>query len=189
MMIRPSNQAGFTIIELIMVICMIAIVMAFAGPSLDGYTREMKTKAVARDIYTMLQQAKITAIRDNKTIIAVFTPAGTNGNPYGSLIIRDPSIADPTKKVIASLDPPVLDPDRVKRSADPTKKVIASLDLSSSAELRGVKIGPPGNLFNISFTPRGTATNRSFEVKHIDTGIAGYRIYTNLTGGIRLEKL
>ncbi|PIW85931.1 MAG: hypothetical protein COZ95_01850 [Nitrospirae bacterium CG_4_8_14_3_um_filter_50_41] len=165
MMIRPSNQAGFTIIELIMVICMIAIVMAFAGPSLDGYTREMKTKAVARDIYTMLQQAKITAIRDNKTIIAVFTPAGTNGNPYGSLIIRDPSIADPTKKVIASLD------------------------LSSSAELRGVKIGPPGNLFNISFTPRGTATNRSFEVKHIDTGIAGYRIYTNLTGGIRLEKL
>ena len=165
MMIRPSNQAGFTIIELIMVICMIAIVMAFAGPSLDGYTREMKTKAVARDIYTMLQQAKITAIRDNKTIIAVFTPAGTNGNPYGSLIIRDPSIVDPIKNVIASLD------------------------LSSSAELSGAKIGPPGNLFNISFTPRGTATNRSFEVKHIDTGIAGYRIYTNLTGGIRLEKL
>ena len=76
MMIRPSNQAGFTIIELIMVVCMIALVMAFAGPSLDGYTQEMKTKAVAREIYTNLQLARLTAIKENKSVNVNFVLNG-----------------------------------------------------------------------------------------------------------------
>ena len=68
-----SNHNGFTIIELIMVVCMIALVMAFAGPSLDGYTREIRTKAVAREIYTNLQLARLTAIKENKSVDVTFT--------------------------------------------------------------------------------------------------------------------
>jgi type IV fimbrial biogenesis protein FimT len=76
MIITPSNQTGFTIIELIMVVCMIALVMAFAGPSLDGYTQEIRTKAVAREIYTNLQLARLTAIKQNKSVNVTFVLNG-----------------------------------------------------------------------------------------------------------------
>ena len=172
MMIRPSNQAGFTIIELIMVVCMIAIVMAFAGPSLDGYTQEMRTKAVAREIYTMLQQARLTAIKENTSITADFTPAGGNDSKgiyseRGKLEIPYPDGTYPHGKY---------------------PNGTAVLDLSSNSDFFGTKIMQNGSTIDMTFTNKGTANTQTVSVMHDDVSVKGYDIVTNDAGGIRIEK-
>ncbi len=74
---RKLGYSGFTYVELIITVSIIALTLAFSGPSLERFAKQSKTKAAAREIYGRLQQARMTAIKENASVPAVFTNAGS----------------------------------------------------------------------------------------------------------------
>jgi prepilin-type N-terminal cleavage/methylation domain-containing protein len=162
---RGNSQAqGFTYVELVIAMAIIALTLAFSGPYLQDYARNNRTKAATRSIYSLLQQAKITAIKQNKPIQADFTPAGEDGSLRGKLEIRDPGL-DPT-------DPP-----------------LSFIDLSLSKELNGAKIVANGATSDVTFSGRGTVgTPNTVEVHHVEGDVNRYNVVINTAGGIRIEK-
>lgn len=67
-----KNKRAFTLIELMIVICLISILSIIATPSISRYMINSKTKSTALDIYEILQQAKIKAISDGRTVSVEF---------------------------------------------------------------------------------------------------------------------
>ncbi len=70
------DRYGFTLIELVIAISIVAITLAISGPALDQYTKTQRVKNVAREIYTNLQLARMTAIKENNDITATFVLQG-----------------------------------------------------------------------------------------------------------------
>jgi prepilin-type N-terminal cleavage/methylation domain-containing protein len=75
---RGAGEAGLTLVELVIAISIIALTLAFAGPSLQQYMKAQSVKATAKKIYSNLQVARLTAIRENRSIRVTLTAtAGT----------------------------------------------------------------------------------------------------------------
>lgn len=76
--ILNPNQAGFTLIEMMVAIAIIGILMAIAVPNYITHRNNQQVSRAAREIYSTLQSAKMTAIRENNPINVLFAPgAGT----------------------------------------------------------------------------------------------------------------
>ncbi|MGE5256955.1 MAG: GspH/FimT family pseudopilin [Hyphomicrobiales bacterium] len=57
------NQSGYSLIELLTVIGILAILAAFALPDLLGWRNKAQLSRAARDVYSGFQKAKLEAIR------------------------------------------------------------------------------------------------------------------------------
>jgi prepilin-type N-terminal cleavage/methylation domain-containing protein len=62
------SKRGFTLIELIIVITIMAILMAFATPALIQWRESAQVKEVARDILGGLRQARSIAVTENRPV-------------------------------------------------------------------------------------------------------------------------
>lgn len=62
------NKSGFTLIEILITIAMIAIVLAFSSPSINQWRQSSNNKAVARDILSSLRHARSVAITGNRDV-------------------------------------------------------------------------------------------------------------------------
>ncbi len=73
---RPTSAAsrGFTLIEAMTVVALLAIVAAIAAPSFRSFIGTMNTKAVAFDLIADLAYARSEAIKQNTTVTVA--PAG-----------------------------------------------------------------------------------------------------------------
>jgi prepilin-type N-terminal cleavage/methylation domain-containing protein len=60
-----KNAAGFTLMEIMVVICMIGILAAIAIPGFSTWLPDYRLKRAARDLYSNFQRAKMGAIRNN----------------------------------------------------------------------------------------------------------------------------
>ena len=65
------NKRGFTLIELIITIGIMAILMAFAAPPLVQWRESAQVREVAREILTGLRQARDLAVTGSTTVTAV----------------------------------------------------------------------------------------------------------------------
>ena len=65
------NKRGFTLIELIITIGIMAILMAFAAPALVQWRESAQVREVAREILTGLRQARDLAVTSSTTVTAV----------------------------------------------------------------------------------------------------------------------
>ena len=65
------NKRGFTLIELIITIGIMAILMAFAAPPLVQWRESAQVREVAREILTGLRQARDLAVTSSATVTAV----------------------------------------------------------------------------------------------------------------------
>lgn len=74
--LRRANQHGVTLVELSMVVIIILIVGAFAIPSILSSLRQARIRGAASDYATILEQARICAIRDNR-YYSTYILAGT----------------------------------------------------------------------------------------------------------------
>ena len=70
---------GFSLIELIIVICLIAIIAAIAGLNLVNYTINRNLRSAARDIVSDFAVCKERAISESTTYQIIFV---TGGNSY-----------------------------------------------------------------------------------------------------------
>jgi type IV fimbrial biogenesis protein FimT len=62
------RQAGFTMVEMMMVVLIIAILSAFAVPAMKGMIRTQQVKSISFDIFASLTLARSEAIKRNVNV-------------------------------------------------------------------------------------------------------------------------
>lgn len=102
-----SREAGFTMIEMMIVVAIISILSALAFPTLSTFIPRNRTKAAARELRGFLQKAKLEAIKQNAKCLMVFTEAEPSGTDAGSCvgcISSDDDCTDTDDEIIFELD-------------------------------------------------------------------------------------
>ena len=67
-----KRTLGFTLIEMMVVIAIIAVLSAIAVPSFMEYARNQRLNGAARQVYSDLMNARQQAVTENKKIIVEF---------------------------------------------------------------------------------------------------------------------
>ena len=67
-----KRTLGFTLIEMMVVIAVIAVLSAIAVPSFMEYARNQRLNGAARQVYTDLMNARQQSVTENKKIIVQF---------------------------------------------------------------------------------------------------------------------
>ena len=106
------GNEGFSMVELMIALAVIAIIAGIAGPSVNQWMQNKRLGGYARDIYACLQQAKLEAIRNNATVGVLITP-GTgiaqvfldDGGP-GGLGVANDGIRNGNERILATHRPP-----------------------------------------------------------------------------------
>lgn len=76
---KTANQHGFTLIEVVVTIGIMAIVSAIAIPNMIGWRAERQLRGAVNNLVGDLQLAKITAIREAEHVAVVYnTGAGSS---------------------------------------------------------------------------------------------------------------
>jgi prepilin-type N-terminal cleavage/methylation domain-containing protein len=68
-------QSGFTLLEVLVVISIMAILCTLASPNFLGWTSGERLKSAAGDIQAAVQLARLTAVKENAIVIIEFDPA------------------------------------------------------------------------------------------------------------------
>jgi type IV fimbrial biogenesis protein FimT len=68
-----KSESGFSIIELMTTVAIIAILTAVAIPVFSGWIPNYRLKIAARDLYSNMQLAKLTAVRQNQNYSITFS--------------------------------------------------------------------------------------------------------------------
>jgi len=83
--VRRSHRAGFSLIEVVVVIGIIAALAAMAVPSIQDMIERRRLQGAARDLANMFQIARSQAIRTGNYQIVFFGPPGTT-DPAGTVL-------------------------------------------------------------------------------------------------------
>ena len=67
-----QKNFGFTLIELMIAIAIIAIATAIAVPNLIGWLPKHRLGTASRDILSVLQQARLRAVKENADVTVQF---------------------------------------------------------------------------------------------------------------------
>jgi prepilin-type N-terminal cleavage/methylation domain-containing protein len=78
---------GFTFIELLVVMIMVAILASISIPGFSAWLPSYRLRVAAKDLYSNLQLAKLTAIKQNTTSAVIFD---TGASPGKYFICSDP---------------------------------------------------------------------------------------------------
>lgn len=77
---QDARSHGFTLVELMMVLVILAVLASLAAPSFRGMPEKRRLAAAAEAIYSDLQWARGSAIKSNSSVTATFT--GTSSWQY-----------------------------------------------------------------------------------------------------------
>jgi len=75
---RPRRARGFTLIELMITLTLLAILLALAAPSMGNLVRDQRVKTAVGDVYATLAFARSEAIKRNVTV-GVCSHNGSSG--------------------------------------------------------------------------------------------------------------
>ncbi|BCS99262.1 hypothetical protein DSLASN_48940 [Desulfoluna limicola] len=68
-----KNQRGFTLLELMVAVALIAIVASVAVPSWREFVANRRTAGASREILNALQHTRMKAIKEGQTITVIYT--------------------------------------------------------------------------------------------------------------------
>ncbi len=136
-MLRANTSSGFTLIELMVGLAIVAVLLGLGVPSLSAYMANSKIRAAASNFSADLQFARAEAIRRNGGVGLVLTsdaPTATNANS------ATPSAAGPNWMV---------------RLFNPVTPPTYSLLLGKSAAEGATQVLIAGGVSNVNFTGLG----------------------------------
>ena len=77
--LRHDGAIGFTLIELVVVVSVLAILAVMAGPSFSEMNARQRVQTAAADLFTSLLRARSEAIKQNADAVLIPTGAWNNG--------------------------------------------------------------------------------------------------------------
>lgn len=85
------KNRGFTLIEMVIVMAVIGILASFSIPFLSGTMTNMRLGGAAREIHSVLQQARLRAAKEQSSVIVDFDPDrdGTLAGNYIAFVDTD----------------------------------------------------------------------------------------------------
>lgn len=83
------NKSGFSLLEMMVVLGIIAILGAIVVPNIISYRNNQQVSRATRDVYSVLQVAKSTAIRDDTNVLVQFTDGTGTGGRYWGFVDSD----------------------------------------------------------------------------------------------------
>ena len=157
-----GKKDGFTLIEMMVTIGIIAILSAIAVPNYISHRNNQQVSRAAREIYSALQSAKMSAINDNTTINVLFSPGTSSAGTY--LVFEDANNNDAFDTAL----------DRALSSGQMPPGVTMQ-----SAAFAGVAS-------STKFTPLGLTTGENGTVT-VTNSHRTARVVVNTAGGIRVD--
>ncbi len=154
------TSKGFTLIEVMIVLALIAILSSIAMPSLRGFAASTRLKSTAHAIRDMLNFARDMAITERAAHLVVFD---LTANRYWLASNETFNLADPSTPSAAS--PPSLQPAQQPTAGQGTTALQRTFPLRANAIL-GIP-QKPGH--NVSLARM--ITNHNFQTIEIDTGV------------------
>ena len=85
---RATNQRGFTLIEIIIVIAILGILGAIAMPSFNVWRQNAQVRSDARLVMGALQQARVEAITRNESVTMDFDGNGWDIKDEGDDVLK-----------------------------------------------------------------------------------------------------
>jgi prepilin-type N-terminal cleavage/methylation domain-containing protein len=82
-----ERKRGLTIIELVVVMCILGIMVLIAIPNIGRWLPRYRLKSAARDVASNMQLARLGAIKDNREWAILFDP---NGQVYRIISDKGP---------------------------------------------------------------------------------------------------
>ena len=82
-MVVTQKKAGFTLVELIIVVALIGIVIGIAAPALQEYSIDANLKSAVRNLKSDMELSKLRAIRENSRVVMAFN---TGNNSYEAFV-------------------------------------------------------------------------------------------------------
>ena len=77
-MTHLSKNQGFTLIELMVAVAVLAILMALAVPSFTAYQQRATLRGAGDQLVNYWANARLAAVRENRNVIVSFRSAGTS---------------------------------------------------------------------------------------------------------------
>ncbi len=82
---RLNNEHGLTLIEVVTVVALIGLLAAIAIPNFLNWLPNMRLKEASRDLYSLMQKARLEAAQRNQPVVLVFTPVACMAPPVTSV--------------------------------------------------------------------------------------------------------
>ena len=96
---RRSGKAGFTLVEVMIVVVLIGILSALGSPIVSGFFLNIRAKAAARSVADAFRLARTEAIRSGAPHIVFFSAAAAGNlpatDPAGTALGADPTTGGP----------------------------------------------------------------------------------------------
>jgi prepilin-type N-terminal cleavage/methylation domain-containing protein len=80
--LKMRKNSGFTVMELLVVVAIIAIMASIGVPSLISWRQKAQLGSAARDLFGNFQKAKIEATRSNRNCAVSFNSITVDGKTY-----------------------------------------------------------------------------------------------------------
>lgn len=170
-MIKKINSTGFTLIELMVVILMIAILAGVGIPRFNTWLPVYRLKGAASDIQSNLQRARVLAIKENRTVQVRFDNSISPGFYYFDMDSDGAPDADEYRVDLSSYGSGV---------DFGTGSAVNDWSTPSVAIGSAMPAGP------ISFGSRGTSNQDSVFLQNMNAMVC-YAITTSIAGTSRVR--
>ena len=74
------KKEGFTLVELMVVIAILAVLAVLGIPNLISWLPKYRSGSAAREIFTIVQQARFRAVKENANFVVSFVDNGSGTN-------------------------------------------------------------------------------------------------------------